>query len=105
MWRITLCILLLCSLAINVYLFLQLNIQVINNKISPYQSAVSNTESSPQPINSTVKYNEQPLSVKVKRALQERDYFLASFLIKSLPNKKQLPELKAYWLKKNQDTN
>lgn len=100
MWRITLCILLLCSLTINVYLFLQLNVQVINNKISPYQSAVSNTESSPQPINSTVKYNEQPLSVKVKRALQESDYFLASFLIKSLPNKKQLPKLKAYWLKK-----
>ena len=53
MWRITLCILLLCSLTINVYLFLKLNVQVINTKVSPYQSAVIDTESSPQPINST----------------------------------------------------
>ena len=98
MWRITLFIMLLCSIAINVYLFLKLNEQFIDNSILPYQPDPLNVVSVTQNIKPTIIYNEQPRSLKINNALQDSDYFLASFLIKSLQNKQQLLELKTYWL-------
>jgi clan AA aspartic protease (TIGR02281 family) len=98
MWRITLFIMLLCSIAINVYLFLKLNEQFIDNSILPYQPEPLNIVSATHNTKPTIKYNEQPRSLKINNALQESDYFLASFLIKSLQNKQQLLELKTYWL-------
>ncbi len=98
MWRITIFVMLLCSIATNVYLFLKLNEKVINTKVSPYQTEMFVKKPLPHHINSSSEYDEQPLSVKIKSAIQTNDYFLASFLIKSLHHTKQLPELKTYWL-------
>ena len=88
MWRITIFIMLLCSIATNVYLFLKLNEKVINTKVSPYQTKMFVKKPFPHHINSSSEYDEQPLSVKIKSAIQTNDYFLASFLIKSLQHNK-----------------
>jgi len=98
MWRITLFIMLLCSITINVYLFLKLNIKVIDNTVLPYQSAPLNVESTTHSTKLTVNDEGQLLSLKIESALKSNDYFLASFLIQSLQNKELLAKLKTYWL-------
>ncbi len=100
MWRIALWIMLLCSITMNVYLLLKLNIQVIDNTLIPYQPKTQGTKSLPRSINSTIQHNAQAHSIKVQNALNDEDYFLASYLLKSLENKAQLTELKSHWLNK-----
>lgn len=98
MWRITQFIVLLCSIALNVYLFLKLNEQVFENTLLASQTKTLVADSPSENITLTVNYDEQPLTEKINHALKDDDYFLASFLIKSLENTKQLADLKSYWL-------
>lgn len=98
MWRITLWIVLLSSITLNIYLLIKLNAQLIDNTLLSEQAKTSVSTPLPRHINSMAQNNAQTHSVKVQNALKNEDYFLASFLIKSLDNKEQLLELKSYWL-------
>lgn len=118
MWRIALFISLICSVVLNVYLFMQLNIKTIEQKIPqgvslyPHQGAAYITGSTAKikgmskvknidqnnAIESTK--STQEISNKIKRAVTEKDYFNASFLISALANnyKTELFDVKHFWL-------
>lgn len=108
MWRITLFIILFCSIGLNVYFFLQLNARAIENSLLRNNSQISTIKPtlSPKVTQETDKglvAKGHLLSQKIKMAINARDYFLASFLINALANedKRLLPEIKIFWL---QDT-
>jgi len=115
MWRIALFIGLFCSVVLNVYLFMQLNLHMIEEKfpqaasLFPQQptkqinenrvenKAIENTDAivsidSPE--------NVLDLVNKIKKAINEKDYINAGYLISSLANehKAEFPEVKLYWL-------
>ena len=117
MWRIALFIGLICSLALNVYLFLQLNMHTIENKFqqdaslySP-QSSANITKNKFNNLDKD-KYSEGTKSSQsalqitntIKSAINAKDYFNARFLINNLANdygtehQVELAEIRLFWL-------
>ena len=113
MWRITLFIGLLCSVALNVYLFLQLNVSAIENKFQqeaslyPQKRSVKITKNQFNTLDKD-NYNEGIISGQsalhvtntIKNAISEKDYFNARFLINTLTNddKAALAAVRLFWL-------
>jgi len=111
MWRIVLFIGLSCSVALNVYLFLQLNVRTIENK---FQQEASVQQHTTHIKNNNVKdkdnysYIESPQRAKsaqqvannIKSAINAKDYFNASYLINTLTNddKAKLADVRLFWL-------
>ena len=119
MWRITLLIVLCCSLGLNIYLFIQLNIHSIDSALlsnaSPTNSVTAKRVSQhglENNLNANLNANLNKVShkklaadtptlpEKIKNAIIARDYFLASFLINSLANANQqaLTKITRFWL-------
>ncbi|NQZ84003.1 MAG: clan AA aspartic protease [Colwellia sp.] len=108
MWRIVLFFALLCSVVLNVYLFMQLNVRTIENqfhqefdgqgqqhaadmkkgKSVEKDSYVENTKSAQQSANN------------IKNAIKAKDYFNASYLMNILANDHhdQLSTVRLFWL-------
>jgi clan AA aspartic protease (TIGR02281 family) len=117
MWRITLFIGLLCSVALNVYLFLQLNVRTIENKFQQEVSIYklqSEAKTTKNKLNTLDKDNYSvgtkssqsafKIANTIKNAINEKDYFNARFLINSLANghetdyQSELAEVRLFWL-------
>lgn len=106
MWRITLFIGLCCSIVLNIYLFIQLNIRTIETKIQ--QQPIVNLPQRVVHIKADNNQNslfEQPeyaqqIAKNIKKAINERDYFNASYLMNTLANDHEmaLPEVRLFWL-------
>ncbi len=122
MWRIALFFGLICSVALNVYLFMQLKVLKIETKfqqaasVYPQQRAAHRTKNKVKDkfkdidkdndIESTK--SSQQLANKIKNAIIAKDYFNASFLINTLANdhdaehqseyKSELAEVRLFWL-------
>ena len=114
MWRIVLLMGLTCSVALNVYFFLQLNMNEIErsfkqdpkiftqlaakesqkNKINVKNKAKTNSNSSDNTQNSEHIVNS------IKIALKANDYFNANYLIHALVNEQPagLSKIRLYWL-------
>ena len=105
MWRFALLIGLACSVALNVYLLMQLNVSAIEKTIQ--QAAVHPKHSAAQlkkhqkPKNDLARAKGvQQLANKIKKAIKIKDYFKASFLINTLAHDypAQLPHIRSFWL-------
>ncbi|MEI6894150.1 MAG: retropepsin-like aspartic protease [Colwellia sp.] len=107
MWRVALFISLVCSLSLNVYLFLQLNVYVLEKKIQqdphvriqskPYVAQIKKNFLNPSQANTHAKINSGDISDihnvkpiraqhragKIKKAIQSKEYITASFLMKN----------------------
>ena len=108
MWRLTLFIGLICSIVLNIYLFIQLNIRTIETKIqptphvTPSQASVKLKENN----NNNNKHlfekpkKAQQISNSIKNALKAKDYYNASYLINTLANEHEmaLPDVRLFWL-------
>jgi len=110
MWRTILFISLFCSVTLNVYFFMQFNVY----KIEDIFQQEKNTHSQYHLIDTKIalkkdqsKVSEKPkkqnnLSLKIKDAINEKDYFTASFLMKEFANDEgvetELYKLKEFWL-------
>ena len=106
MWRITLFIGLVCSVLLNVYLFIQLNIRTIETKIQqephvnlPQRLAPIKEDNNKNSLIEKTK-NAQQLANNIKDAINERDYLNASYLINTLANDHEmaLPDVRLFWL-------
>lgn len=113
MWRLVLFIALFFSIGLNIFLFLQLNIQAIDNSLlttekneQPLNKKTSSLSTNIAKIEKNAVPNEQlqTITEKIKQAINTKDYFLASFLLsdfkQNIPEKKQnnlLEEIKAFW--------
>lgn len=118
MWRITLFSSLICSLILNVYLFMELNLRTIENKLQQEVSLFLK-QGSTNMINNkdNTTYNEssvdnsqsakvaQQLANNIKKTINAKDYFNASYLINTLANdhKAELSGVRLFWLKKTQE--
>jgi len=121
MWRIALILSLISSLVLNVYLFMQLNIQLIESNfpqaVSRYsqlpttqikkdqelkKSTIrSNALDSPNVIDGTnLSENASNQVSEITAAIDVKDYFNAAYLINRLANdhKSELPQAKLFWL-------
>ncbi|PKG85606.1 hypothetical protein CXF85_02085 [Colwellia sp. 75C3] len=107
MWRITLFIGLLCSVALNVYLFLQLNVRTIENKFQQEVRLQSEAKTTKNKFNTLDKDNYSvgkksafKIANTIKNAINDKDYFNARFLINSLANdhETEVPEVRLFWL-------
>lgn len=109
MWRITLFISFICSLVLNVYLIMQLNIRSIEDKIQQETSLHNQYGIAPE-ASSAGTYvgidNKNPIESakqvvnKIKNSIKAKEYFNASFLISALANdhEAELPDVKLFWL-------
>jgi clan AA aspartic protease (TIGR02281 family) len=110
MWRIALFIGLICSISLNVYFFLQLNVRAIETTFQQGVSANSLQRARHlQKNKATTKSREstksgQQIVNKIKSALNAKDYFNANFLIHTLVNDQQieLSEIRLFWLQEIQ---
>ena len=106
MWRITLFISLCCSIVLNIYLFIQLNIRTIETKIQqqppvnlPPRVAHIKADNNKNSLFEQPEYAQQ-IANNIKKAINERDYFNASYLMNTLANDHEmaLPEVRLFWL-------
>ncbi|MFT5759183.1 MAG: clan AA aspartic protease (TIGR02281 family) [Alteromonadaceae bacterium] len=112
MWRIVLFIGFICSIALNVYLFLQLNVRAIETKfqqgirIAP-QQRLADMQNNKDEAKSIAKAsfidstkNAQKIVSKIKNSLNGKDYVNANFLIHTLANDQQaeLSQIRLFWL-------
>lgn len=110
MWRIALFIGLICSVSLNVYFFLQLNVRAIETTFQQGVSANSLQRTGHlQKNKATTKSREstksgQQIVNNIKSALNAKDYFNANFLIHTLVNDQQveLSEIRLFWLQEIQ---
>ncbi|TYK65459.1 retropepsin-like aspartic protease family protein [Colwellia echini] len=128
MWRFVLSVSFFCSVALNVYLFMQLNVNAIEEKFhqestvnSPQQLTnkhiiVNNanndhlkpTVATVNKKNTSINSDDTPDNIaqqvasKIKKAITDNDYFVASFLMNTLANESQataeLADVKQFWL-------
>jgi len=112
MWRIVLFFGLLCSLAFNVYLFMQLNVRSIENKFQqgvsdyPQQSIaqMNKEKNNDKDIESTQSYQStksaQQVVNQIKNAINAKDFFNASYLMNTLArdHQAQLSTVRLFWL-------
>ena len=106
MWRITLFIGLVCSIVLNIYLFIQLNIRTIETKIQqqplvnlPQRVVHIKADNNQNSLFEQPEYAQQ-IANNIKKAINERDYFNASYLMNTLANDHEmaLPEVRLFWL-------
>ncbi|ARD44170.1 retropepsin-like aspartic protease [Colwellia sp. PAMC 21821] len=106
MWRITLFIGLACSIVLNIYLFIQLNIRTIETKIQqqplvnlPQRVVHIKADNNQNSLFEQPEYAQQ-IANNIKKAINERDYFNASYLMNTLANDHEmaLPEVRLFWL-------
>jgi clan AA aspartic protease (TIGR02281 family) len=110
MWRIVLFIVLVCSVLLNVYLFLQLNMNVFDTSFQQ-DFSVDSQQQSPQIKKNKVKVedkakdsnrreNAQKIVNILKKALNEKDYVNANLLIHTIANDQQaeLSKVRLFWL-------
>jgi clan AA aspartic protease (TIGR02281 family) len=110
MWRIAVFITLMCSVVLNVYLFLQLNIRVTETRLQQDVDVHSHQRPSRmQKDKVTIKDNESNKSAQrivknIRRAIHEKDYFNANFLIHTIANNYQaeLSDVRLFWLQTTQ---
>ncbi|MEY8214432.1 MAG: retropepsin-like aspartic protease [Colwellia sp.] len=110
MWRIALFIGLICSVALNVYFFTQLNVRTIEKKIQQEASVYPQQRSAHREKNKVKDIDKghyaestkssQQITSKIKKAINTKDYFYAGFLINSLANdyEAELPAVRLFWL-------
>ncbi len=113
MWRILLFFGLLCSVALNVYLFMQLNLGSSENKFQQeanvYQQPLA-VHMKKHKIKKQVSYsnstkNTQSIVNKTKNAINAKDYSKASYLINTLAHdhNAELPAVRLLWLQAIQE--
>jgi len=119
MWRIVLFLGLLCSVALNVYLFTQLEVSTIENKFQQEvnmhapQGAARMKKNS---VKDSVKHNAKDSNIEstknlqelvnnIKNAINTKDYFNASYLMNTLANehKAELSNVRLFWLHDTKD--
>jgi len=108
MSRIVLLFSLLCSIALNVYLFMQVNVDTFENifqkniGITSQQGAAPKAKDKDNTTDNTT--NIQHLVNKIKNAIKTKDYFNASYLINTLANDHQseLASVRLFWLRATQ---
>ncbi len=109
MWRIALFIGLICSVAFNVYLFMQLNMRTIEQEFQqdvsvPFQQGAVHMKKADYSVKNKVIESDSAKSFQqvanIKKAIKAKDYFNASFLINTLANSDEakLPEVRLFWL-------
>jgi len=113
MWRTALFIGFICSVMLNVYLFIQLNVFSIEQKlqqdvsVQPLQRLAKQTKNKIKHIDNTYDIestkNAQQVVNKIKQAINDKDYFDARFLINTLANDyetevAQVAEVRLFWL-------
>jgi clan AA aspartic protease (TIGR02281 family) len=111
MWRIALFITLMCSVVLNVYLFLQLNIRLTETILQQDVDLHFHQRSTRmQKDKVTIKDNESNKSAQgivknIRRAINEKDYFNANFLIHTIANNYQaeLSDVRLFWLQATQN--
>ena len=111
MWRIALFITLMCSVVLNVYLFLQLNIRLTETTLQQDVDLHFHQRSTRmQKDKVTIKGNESNKSAQrivknIRRAINEKDYFNANFLIHTIANNYQaeLSDVRLFWLQATQN--
>ena len=107
MWRIILFIGLMCSVALNVYLFMQLNVHAIESKIQqnvnmqiqPRVARIKNEKDNDVERAISTSHVQQIVN-NIKSAVKVKDYLNASFLINSLANDHdvELAQVRLFWL-------
>jgi len=106
MWRIVVFFVLVCSLGLNFYFFMKLNIPSVEGRIqgsnqqhSVFNQTLASTEKK-QNDGSSLLDSELKLVKQVKTAIKAHDFYLARFLIIALANDNEsvLPEVKKLWL-------
>jgi clan AA aspartic protease (TIGR02281 family) len=110
MWRIVLFLGLFCSIALNVYLFMQLSVRTIENKfqqeanVHQQQMAHMKKHQVKDEYSESTK-NAQQIVNEIKNAVNGKDYYHANFLIHTLPNdfQAELSDVKQFWLQATQD--
>jgi len=118
MWRIALLIGFSCSVVLNVYLFMELNIRTIENKFQQ-EASVHLQQRATHMKKDEVQYQEndkdnysdiedtqsaQQLVNSIKKAIKAKDYFNASYLINTLANdhKAEVSDVRLFWLHSTQ---
>ena len=106
MWRIALFITLLSSIVLNVYFFLQLSIRVTETTLQQDLNGHSHQRSTPMQLDEvTTKDNDnksaQQIVENIKKAIDDKDFFNANFLIHKIANDHQaeLSDVRLFWLK------
>lgn len=106
MWRIVLFITLFCSLALNVYFFMQISVYSIESEINQELNVIKKHDvvrMKTERGNDIVSPNStQIVAIKIKNAIISKDYFIAIFLINTLANdykaESELAEVRLFWL-------
>ena len=118
MWRIALLIGFSCSVVLNVYLFMELNIRTIENKFQQ-EASVHLQQRATHMKKDEVQYQEndkdnysdiedtqsaQQLVNSIKKAIKAKDYSNASYLINTLANdhKAEVSDVRLFWLHSTQ---
>ena len=118
MWRIALLIGFSCSVVLNVYLFMELNISTIENKFQQ-EASVHLQQRATHMKKDEVQYQEndkdnysdiegtksaQQLVNSIKKAIKAKDYSNASYLINTLANdhKAEVSDVRLFWLHSTQ---
>ena len=118
MWRIALLIGFSCSVVLNVYLFMELNIRTIENKFQQ-EASVHLQQRATHMKKDEVQYQEndkdnysdiedtqsaQQLVNSINKAIKAKDYFNASYLINTLANdhKAEVSDVRLFWLHSTQ---
>lgn len=122
MWRFVFFVVLLCSIGLNIYLFMQLNVRFIENKlpsnifqqnISQQKSTKTKSSSASQQFADKITKQHDKTSAsdnaskqveQIENAIKTHDFYLAKFLIINLANEnaQALPEVRAFWLQSTQ---
>lgn len=110
-------VVLLCSIGLNIYLFLQINVLTIEKKlaVTTYQQSSHKhkpASSNQQFATTTIKDNDALLvrdnhtqqAEQIKAAIKAHDFYLAKFLVINLTNEeaKILTEVRGFWLQATQ---
>ena len=110
MWRTALFISFICSVTLNVYLFIQLNVFSIEQKlqqdvsVQPLQRLAKQTKNKVKYIDNIYDVentkNAQQVVNKIKQAINDKDYFDARFLMNTLANdyETEVSEVRLFWL-------
>jgi clan AA aspartic protease (TIGR02281 family) len=110
MWRTALFISFICSVTLNVYFFIQLNVFSIEQKlqqdvtVQPLQRLAKQTKNKVKPIDNIYDVentkNAQQVVNKIKQAINDKDYFDARFLMNTLANdyETEVSEVRLFWL-------
>lgn len=115
MWRFVFSVVLLCSIGLNFYLFMQLSVHTIENKLQSnnLQQNGLQQNSFNQKLASTVTKKNDDISIsdneaklvdQIKTAIKKYDFYLARFLIITLAddNASALAKVRGFWLQTTQ---